>query len=61
MERIFRVSGPLYGEFTGEFYSHRPVTRSFAVFFDLRIPALVQEIAWRRPGDKPLFEPIMVK
>ena len=24
------------------------------------IPALVQIMAWRRPGDKPLFEPIMV-
>ena len=26
---IFRVTGPLCGEFTG----HRPVTRSFDVFF----------------------------
>ena len=25
------------------------------------IPALVQILAWRRPGDKPLSEPIMVK
>ena len=25
------------------------------------IPALVQIMAWRRPGDKPLFEPIMVR
>ena len=25
------------------------------------IPALVQIMAWRRPGDKPLSEPIMVK
>ena len=24
------------------------------------IPALVQIMAWRRPGDKPLFEPVMV-
>ena len=24
------------------------------------IPALVQIMAWRRPGDKPLFEPMMV-
>ena len=23
-------------------------------------PALVQTMAWRRPGDKPLFEPMMV-
>ena len=28
---IFRVTGPLCGEFTG----HRPVTQSFDVFFDL--------------------------
>ena len=24
------------------------------------IPTLVQIMAWRRPGDKPLFEPMMV-
>ena len=24
------------------------------------IPALVQILAWRRPGDKPVFEPMMV-
>ena len=36
---IFRVTGPLCGEFTGpgEFPTQRPVTRSFAVFFDLRL------------------------
>ena len=36
---IFRVTGPLCGEFTGptEFPSERPVTRSFDVFFDLRL------------------------
>ena len=35
---IFRVTGPLCGEFTGpgEFPTQRPVTRSFNVFFDLR-------------------------
>ena len=34
---IFRVTGPLYGEFTGpgEFPAQRPVTRIFDVFFDL--------------------------
>ena len=34
---IFRVTGPLCGEFTGpgEFPAQRPVTRSFDVFFDL--------------------------
>ena len=36
---IFRVTGPLCGEFTGpgEFPTQRPVTRSFDVFFDLRM------------------------
>ena len=36
---IFRVTGPLCGEFTGpgEFPAQRPVTRSFGVFFDLRL------------------------
>ena len=35
---IFRVIGPLCGEFTGpgEFPTQRPVTRSFDVFFYLR-------------------------
>ena len=34
---IFRVTGPLCGEFTGPggFPAQRPVTRSFDVFFDL--------------------------
>ena len=34
---IFRVTGPLCGEFTGpgEFHAQRPVTRSFDVFFEL--------------------------
>ena len=36
---IFRVTGPLCGNspVTGEFPSQRPVTRSFDVFFDLRL------------------------
>ena len=36
---IFRVTGPLCGEITGpgEFPTQRPVTRSFDVFFDLRL------------------------
>ena len=35
---IFRVTGPLCGEFTGpgEFSAQRPMTRSFDVFFGLR-------------------------
>ena len=34
---IFRVTGPLCGEVTGEFPAQRPVTWSFDVFFDLRL------------------------
>ena len=36
---IFRVTGPLCGKtpVTGDFPSQRPVTRSFDVFFDLRL------------------------
>ena len=34
---IFRVTAHLCGEFTGEFLSQRPVTRSFDVFFDLQL------------------------
>ena len=35
---IFRVTGPLCGEFTGpgEFPTQGPVTRSFDIFFDMR-------------------------
>ena len=36
---IFRVTGPLCGEFTGpgEFPTQRPATRSYDIFFDLRL------------------------
>ena len=34
---IFRVTGPLCGEFTSEVPAQRPVMRSFGVFFDLRL------------------------
>ena len=34
---IFRVTGPLCVEFTGEFPSQRPVTRGLDIFFDLRL------------------------
>ena len=45
---IFRVTGPLCGEFTGpdEFPSQRPVTRSFDVFFDLRLNTRLSEQSW---------------
>ena len=37
--KIFRVTGPLCGEFIGDRWipSQRPVMRSFDVFFDLRL------------------------
>ena len=38
----FRVTDPLWGEFTG----HRPVTRSFDVFFDLRLNKRLSKQSW---------------
>ena len=45
---IFRVTGPLCGEFTGpgEFPTQRPVTRSFRVFFDLRLNKRLSKQPW---------------
>ena len=45
---IFRVTGPLCGEFTGpgEFPTQRPVTRSFDVFFDLRPNKRLSKQPW---------------
>ena len=45
---IFRVTGPLCGEFTGpgEFPLQRPVTRSFDVFFDLRLNKRLSKQPW---------------
>ena len=45
---IFRVTGPLCGEFTGppEFPTQRPVTRSFDVFFDLRLNKRLNKHSW---------------
>ena len=47
---IFRVTGHLCGEFTGpgEFPAQRPVARTFAVFFDLRLnkPMIKQWWGW---------------
>ena len=47
---IFRVTGPLCGEFTGpgEFPAQRPVTRSFDVFFDLRPNKRLNKQPWGR-------------
>ena len=45
---IFRVTGPLCGEFTGpgEFTTQRPVTRSCDVFFDLRPNKRLSKLTW---------------
>ena len=45
---IFRVTGPLCGEFTGpgEFPTQRPVTRSFDVSFDLRLNKRLSKQPW---------------
>ena len=45
---IFRVTGPLCGEFTGpgEFPAQRPVMRSFDVFFDLRLNKRLSKQPW---------------
>ena len=45
---IFRVTGPLCGEFTGpgEFPAQRPVTRRFDVFFDLRPNKRLSKQLW---------------
>ena len=45
---IFRITGPLCGEFTGDprIPSERPVTRSFDVFFDLRLNKRFSKQSW---------------
>ena len=45
---IFRVTGPLCGEFTGpgEFPAQRPVTRSFDAFFDLGLNKRLSKQPW---------------
>ena len=45
---IFRVTGPLCGEFTGpgEFPTQRPVTRNFDVFFDQRPNKRLSKQLW---------------
>ena len=45
---IFRVTGPLCGEFTGpgEFPAQRPVTQSFEAFFDLRPNKRLSKQPW---------------
>ena len=45
---IFRVTGPLCGEFTGpgEFPTQKPVTLSFDVFFDLHLNKRLSKQSW---------------
>ena len=45
---IFRVTGPLYGEFTSpdEIPAQGPVTRSFDVLFDLRLNKRLSKQPW---------------
>ena len=45
---IFRITGPLCGEFTGsgEFPAQRPVMRSFDVFFDLCLNKRLGKQPW---------------
>ena len=52
---IFRVTGPLCGEFTGpgEFPAQRPMTRSFDVFFDLRLDGRLGKHSWGWWLEKP--------
>ena len=48
MEKNSRVTGPLYGDspVTAEFPAQRPVTRSFGIFFDLRLNKPLSEHSW---------------
>ena len=52
---IFRVTGPWWGEFTGHWWfpSQRPVTRSFGVFFDLRLNKRLSKQLRRRWFETP--------
>ena len=57
---IFRVTGPLCGEFTGpcEFPAQWPVTRSFDVFFDLRLNKRLSKHScrwWVKTLSRPLW------
>ena len=53
---IFRVTGPLCGEFTGhgEFPSQKPVARSFDDFFDLCLNKRLSKQSRRRWFETPL-------
>ena len=52
---IFRVTGPCAGNLpvTGEFPAQRPVTRSFDIFFDLRLNKRLSKQSWGWWFDMP--------
>ena len=50
---FIRVTGPLCVEFTGEFPSQRPATRSFHVFVDLRLNKRLSKQSRRRWFETP--------
>ena len=52
---IFRVTGPMCGEFTGHRWitRTRPVRRSLGVFFDLRLNKRLSKLSIRRWFEKP--------
>ena len=54
---IFRVTGPLCREFAspGEFPTQRPATRSFDVFFDLRLNKRLSKQPWGWWFETPLW------
>ena len=54
---IFRVTGPLCGEFTGpgDFPTQRTVTRSFDVFFDLWLNKRLSKQPWGGWFETPLW------
>ena len=51
---IFRVTGTLTLPVTGEFPAQRPVTRSFDVFFDLRLNERLSKQSWGWWFETPL-------
>ena len=63
---IFRVTGHLCGEFTGLRWipAQRPVTRSFDVFFDLRLNKWLSKQSWGwwfETSSCPLWRPCNVR
>ena len=50
---VIQGPGPCCGEFTGEFPSQRPLTRSFGVFFDLRLNKRLSKKSRRRWFETP--------